>query len=100
MLDAFAAWAGAELGQRIAAALRAGLAAGGVAGPVRSAGMLLADKAAWPVADLRVDWHDDPIGELERLWELWRPQLVSYVTRALDPDAAPGYGVPGEASSR
>ncbi len=76
--------------------MQAGLTAGGEAGPVRSAGLLLADKVPWPVADLRVDWHDDPIGELARLWELWKPQLDAYVTRALDPDAAPSYGVPGE----
>lgn len=96
MLAAFAADAAADLGERIVAAMRAGLAAGGEAGPVHSAGLLLVDKVPWPVADLRVDWHDDPIGELARLWALWQPQLDAYVTRALNPDAAPGYGVPGE----
>ncbi|HEY6430419.1 MAG TPA: DUF1028 domain-containing protein, partial [Acetobacteraceae bacterium] len=62
-----------------------------------SAGMLLADKAPWAIADLRVDWHDSPIQELGRLWALWQPQMAAYVSRALDPDMAPGYGVPGEA---
>jgi 4-hydroxyphenylacetate 3-monooxygenase len=50
----------------------------------------------WPVADLRVDWHDDPVGALAALWALYRPQLEDYVRRALDPDDAPGFGVPGE----
>jgi len=54
-------------------------------------------EVAWPVADLRVDWADDPVGELATLWRLWRPQLEAYVTRALRPGEAPGYGVPGEA---
>jgi uncharacterized Ntn-hydrolase superfamily protein len=63
---------------------------------VRSAGLVLVDRVPWPVADLRVDWHDDPISELARLWELWKPQLDSYVTRALDPEAAPSYGVVGD----
>ena len=95
MLAAYAATAGADLGDRIVRAMRAGLAAGGEAGPVHSAGLLLVDNVPWPVADLRADWHDDPIGELERLWTLWQPQLDAYVKRALMPDAAPAYGVPG-----
>lgn len=96
MLRAFERHAGLHLGDRLLAALAAGLAAGGEAGPVHSAGLLLADRVAWPVADLRVDWDDDPIARLEALWQLWKPQLDAYVTRALDPTAAPGYGVPGE----
>lgn len=86
----------AHLGDRLVAGLAAGLEAGGEAGPVRSAGLVLCDRVEWPVADLRVDWHDAPIGELARLWELWRPQMDDYVTRALDPNAAPSYGVPGD----
>jgi len=30
------------------------------------------------------------------LWELYRPQMHDYVTRALNPQAAPSYGVPGD----
>jgi uncharacterized Ntn-hydrolase superfamily protein len=96
MVDAFAAAAGGPLGDRLIAALRAGLEAGGEAGPVRSAGLLVADAVAWPVADLRVDWADDPVGELAGLWELWKPQADDYVTRALDPAAASSFGVPGD----
>jgi uncharacterized Ntn-hydrolase superfamily protein len=40
---------------------------------------------AWPVTDLRVDWHDDPVGQLAGLWQLWQPQAESYVHRALRP---------------
>jgi uncharacterized Ntn-hydrolase superfamily protein len=96
MIEAFAARAGDALGDRLVAALRAGLAAGGEAGPVRSAGLLVADAVAWPVTDLRVDWAEDPVGELADLWELWKPQMDDYVLRALDPSAAPGFGVPGD----
>ncbi len=87
------------LGERLVRALEAGLAAGGEAGPVRSAGLLVADREAWAWADLRVDWHDEPdgaIAALRRLWQDWRPQADDYVTRALDPTAAPSYGVPGD----
>jgi uncharacterized Ntn-hydrolase superfamily protein len=96
MLRAFEAGPELHLGDRLIAALVAGLAAGGEGGPVRSAGLLLADRVEWPVADLRVDWDDDPIGRLAELWQLWWPQMDDYVTRALNPDAAPSYGVPGD----
>lgn len=39
----------------------------------------------WPVTDLRVDWHDDPVGQLAGLWQVWQPQAESYVRRALRP---------------
>lgn len=86
-----------HLGDRLIAAMRAGLAAGGEAGPVHSAGMRLVDKVSWPVADLRCDWTQDcPIEALATLWDIYKPQLDAYVTRALDPRAAPSYGVPGD----
>lgn len=95
MVEAFEANPGAALGERLVAALVAGRDAGGEAGPVRSAGLLVTDAVEWPVTDLRVDWADDPIGELSALWRVWEPQSESYVQRALDPSAAPAFGVPG-----
>ena len=86
-----------HLGDRLIAAMRAGLAAGGEAGPVHSAGMKLVDKVAWPVADLRCDWTEDcPIEAVAIAWEVYKPQLDAYIQRALDPRAAPSYGVPGD----
>ena len=86
-----------HLGDRLIAAMRAGVAAGGEAGPVHSAGLRLVDKVSWPVADLRCDWTDDcPIEALAGLWDIYKPQLAAYVQRALDPRAAPSYGVPGD----
>jgi uncharacterized Ntn-hydrolase superfamily protein len=79
------------------AGLNAGIAAGGEAGPVHSAGLLVARDVAWAVTDLRVDWADeDPVGELNDLWARWEPELEGYVTRALQPGAAPSFGVPGD----
>ena len=96
MIEAFDATPG-HLGDRLIAANRAAIAAGGEEGPVHSAGMKLVDKVPWPVADLRIDWSDDdPIEALARLWALYKPQLDDYVTRALNPAAAPSYGVPGD----
>ncbi len=95
-MAAFAAAPG-SLADRLLLSLQAGLEAGGEAGPVHSAGLLLVRDVPWPVADLRVDWHDtDPIGALAHLWSLYAPQLDAYVERGLDPTAAPRYGVPGD----
>ncbi|MCS0494323.1 DUF1028 domain-containing protein [Ancylobacter sp. MQZ15Z-1] len=97
MVDSFAAMPEAHLGDRLVAAMKAAVAAGGEEGPVHSVGMLLVDKVAWPVADLRIDWSEgDVMAELEALWQLWVPQMDAYVTRALDPSTAPSYGVPGD----
>lgn len=85
MLAAFQDRSGDSLGNRLIAALRAGLAAGGEVTPVRSAGMIIAESVPWPVTDLRVDWHDDPVEELAGLWQLWQPQAASYLRRALRP---------------
>lgn len=86
-----------HIGDRLIAAMRAGLAAGGEAGPVHSAGLLIVDKVDWPVANLRCDWTEAcPIEEMARLWDIYKPQLGAYVQRALDPRAAPSYGVPGD----
>ena len=86
-----------HIGARLIAAMRAGLAAGGEAGPVHSAGLMIVDRVSWPVADLRCDWTEDcPIEAIADLWDLYHPQLEAYVQRALDPRAAPKYGVPGD----
>ena len=88
--------ASGHLGDRLMAALRAGLAAGGEAGPVHSAGLKIADTLDWPLVDLRIDWSDDPIGALALAWDVYRPQMAAYVQRAINPTIAPSYGVPGD----
>lgn len=86
-----------HLGDRLIAAMRAGLSAGGEAGPLHSAGMLMVDKLAWPVAELRCDWTDDcPIETVAAAWNVYKPQMYAYVQRAIDPRDAPSYGVPGD----
>ena len=83
-------------GSGVIAAMQAGLAAGGEAGPIKSVGLIVVHEQAWPIADLRVDWDDAPLERLAELWAVWRPQMHDYVTRALNPAAAPSYGVPGD----
>ena len=96
LIDGYLASAAATTEQRLLDGLAAALAAGGEAGPVHSAGLQVVEDVPWPVTDLRVDWHDDPIGELHRLWTVWEPQKADYRTRGIDPTAAPSYGVAGD----
>jgi uncharacterized Ntn-hydrolase superfamily protein len=96
MMAAFDAASG-HLGARLLQALRAGVARGGEAGPIHSAGLLVVREVAWPIVDLRVDWSDaDPVAELSSIWDIYAPQIDDYVRRALDPAQSPGFGVPGD----
>lgn len=97
MADGFARHAGKHLADRLLSALEAGRDAGGEEGPTRSAGLLVVHEQPFPLVDLRVDWdEDDPIASLRRLWTAYEPQMGAYLTRAVDPSAAPSYGVPGD----
>ncbi len=97
MVAGFSAAAG-SFGDRLVAALQAAAAAGGEAGPVHSAGLLVVDRESWPVAWLRADWSEGatPIEEVVRAWQVYQPQMAAYIQRARDPEWAPSYGVPGD----
>lgn len=96
MVQAFGKTPGV-LADRLLSAMRAALAAGGEAGPVHSAALKVVGDVSWPIVDLRVDWAEaDPIGQLDALWQAYRPQMQDYLTRALNPTTAPSYGVPGD----
>ncbi|MUL48657.1 DUF1028 domain-containing protein [Mycobacterium sp. CBMA293] len=96
LLNGYAGSTAAAFEDKLLDGLRAALAAGGEAGPVHSAGMLVVEDVPWPVTDLRVDYSDDPIGDLTTLWKLWQPQKNDYRVRGVDPTQAPSYGVPGD----
>lgn len=96
MVDAFNQSADKELADRLIQALEAGVSAGGEAGPVHSAAVIVATEVSWPTTNLRVDWDDDPISKLRELYKIWAPQSQDYLTRALNPTTAPSYGVPGD----
>jgi uncharacterized Ntn-hydrolase superfamily protein len=97
MVRAFEGETEMTLPERLLIALEEAVVAGGEMGPVHSAALLVMDQQPWALVDLRVDWADEnPIGGLRKLWEAYRPQMQDYVTRALNPDSAPSYGVPGD----
>ena len=97
MAEAFVASVDRHLAERLVRALEAGLAAGGEEGTVHSAALIVADKLPFPIVDLRCDWDDvNPIAVLRKLWTDYAPQMQAYVDRAVNPSAAPSYGVPGD----
>lgn len=74
------------LPERLMRALEDGLAAGGEHVPVRSAHLLVVERDSFPMVDLRVDWHDQPIAALRSLWNRYAPEMGAYQLRALQPD--------------
>jgi uncharacterized Ntn-hydrolase superfamily protein len=97
MTSAFAATPQSHLAERLLRALEAGLEAGGEEGPVHSSALLVVHEHSFPLVDLRCDWDDwAPISVLRRLWSDYEPQMQAYLTRAIDPTAAPRYGVAGD----
>ena len=97
LTDAFQRHADLHLAERLLRALEAGRAAGGEEGPTHSATLLVAHDLPFPLVDLRCDWDEtDPVAVLRRLWTAYEPQMEAYRTRAVNPEAAPSYGVPGD----
>ena len=78
-----------HIADRLLASLRAGLDAGGEINFVRSAALLVAQKFEFAEINLRVDDHHDPVGELERLWKVYEPQLEHFLLRVTDPNSIP-----------
>lgn len=95
MINAFEKSSG-HLADRLLIALEAGAIAGGELGPEHSAGLTVHADPKWPIVDLRVDWHIEPINELRMIWKNYEPQMNAYITRAIDPANSDSYGVPGD----
>jgi uncharacterized Ntn-hydrolase superfamily protein len=75
---AYAANRAMPFARRLIAAMRAGEAAGGDKRGKQSAALLVHDEQQYPLYDLRVDDHADPLGELARLHEVARQRWVHF----------------------
>lgn len=76
------------LPERLMRAMRAGEGAGGDRRGKQSAAMVLVTTEAFPDLDLRVDDHEDPLEQLDRLVAIWRRDvapLLSTRPRRADP---------------
>lgn len=87
MAEIFAKTKGDDLEARLMAALEAGRDAGGQHGGQHSAALVVYRTQEYPLVDLRVDEHAEPIGELRRIFDIYRPQIEYYETRPWQPTA-------------
>lgn len=75
----------AALEDRLMVALERGRDAGGQVGGQVSAALLVYGDDAFARVDLRVDQHDEPVGELRRVFDAYRPYIPYYIQRQTDP---------------
>jgi uncharacterized Ntn-hydrolase superfamily protein len=79
-----------ELDERLLRALEAERDAGGQPQGQRSSFLVVYDREHYPLMDLRVDAHPEPVGELRRVHALYKPYVpLYYELRPRRPDIAP-----------
>lgn len=79
MAETFEASAELDLAERLLAALEAGQAGGGDKRGRQCSALLVVDREAYPLWDLRVDEHPEPVAELRRVFEIAKLQLLPFV---------------------
>ncbi|MBT6442825.1 MAG: DUF1028 domain-containing protein [Alphaproteobacteria bacterium] len=79
MADTFIGTAGTPLAERLLLALEAGQAAGGDKRGRQSAALIVRGPEVYPVADLRVDEHADPVAELRRIFLIAQKELFPFI---------------------
>ncbi|WP_046863825.1 DUF1028 domain-containing protein [Microvirga massiliensis] len=84
MVRAFEASSG-SFAERLLSAVDAGVATGGEIQPAMAAALLIVDRHAWPLVDLRVDFEVDPQHGLHRLWKAYEPLVERFVIQVLRP---------------
>jgi uncharacterized Ntn-hydrolase superfamily protein len=79
MIEAFEGSDGEWLAERLMMALEAGHRAGGDRRGARSAALLMAEREpiheSRPIINLRVDYHNEPVKELRRIFEVYKVWL-------------------------
>ena len=79
MAQAFESGHDLDLGERLMRALEAGQAAGGDKRGRQCSALLVVDREEFPLWDLRVDEHPQPVAELRRIYEVARLDLLPFV---------------------
>ena len=81
LADSFRSTAGTDLdlAERLMRALEAGQAGGGDKRGRQCAALLVVDREEYPLWDLRVDEHSQPVSELRRVYEVARLDLLPFV---------------------
>jgi len=78
-----------DLEERLLRSIEAGRDAGGQPEGQRSAALVVYDRKDFARVDLRVDLHEEPVGELRRIFEIYRPAIPYYEQRQVDPRVPP-----------
>lgn len=82
---------------RLIASLQVGFDLGGELDQERSIALLVyLPETPFAYIDLRVDDSDDPLGDLKKLWNVYKDQADDYRIRAVNPVTAPSFGVMGD----
>lgn len=87
MVRGYEASQAAHFAGRLLDALDAGVAAGGETQPAMAAALLIVDRQAWPLVDLRVDFEPAPATKLRGLWKAYEPIVDRFITQVFDPAA-------------
>ncbi|WP_240375864.1 DUF1028 domain-containing protein [Bacillus piscicola] len=85
-----------SLPERLIEAISTGFDMGGELDQEHSIALIVYEDVSFPYVDLRVDYSEDPLQDLRKLWEIYGPQAEDYKVRAIDPNRAPSYGVKGD----
>jgi uncharacterized Ntn-hydrolase superfamily protein len=70
-----------DLAERLVRALQAGVEIGGDTKGERSANVLVFAEQEYPLCDIRIDDHDAPMAELDRLYELYEAEVLPNVLK-------------------
>jgi uncharacterized Ntn-hydrolase superfamily protein len=89
MFEAFVKGGDLPLWDRLLRALEAGKASGGQPNGEVSSGLYVVDREPYPLVDLRVDLHPEPVAELRRLASEYFPLVAYYNLRPRDPTVPP-----------
>jgi uncharacterized Ntn-hydrolase superfamily protein len=85
MAESFKKSDGKDFEERLLLSVEAGRDAGGQLEGQTSALILSYDRQPYPRLDLRVDVHTEPVGELRRIFDWFRPLIPYYEMRSVDP---------------
>ena len=83
--EAFLASEGQELEERLVLAVEAGRDAGGQEEGQTSASLLTFGKETFSRCDLRSDISEEPVADLRRMYDWYKPLIPYYISRTLDP---------------
>jgi len=85
MADSFRATGKDDLEERLLRSVEAGRDAGGQEEGQTSCALVVYERHAFPIVNLRVDVSLEPVGEMRRIFDWFRPLIPYYIERTLDP---------------